>query len=249
MTVFVSSGNDRSIADLEAPACISTAMAVGAVYDADFGMFSGFGCSEAAAPDRVTCFSNSTADVRLFAPGAAITSTGLGGGRSTFFGTSQASPHAAGVAALLLQADPTLTPALIEAALTQTGVPVTDPRNQLTFPRVDAMAAVDSVLLPVVSFTATPLSPTPGQPMAFADASTRGPTAWSWSFGDGAVSSVRSPVHVYAASGSYRVTLSATNSWGTATLSRDVLVAEARGVSSRVAPRVPRTPRKIDPRT
>jgi subtilisin family serine protease len=65
----------------------------------------------------------------------------LSGGRSTFRGTSQASPHAAGAAALLLELNPGLGPDQLEALLVATGRPVLDPRNGLTFPRVDVAAA------------------------------------------------------------------------------------------------------------
>jgi len=41
-----------------------------------------------------------------------------------FFGTSGATPHAASIAALLLQADPTLTPAQIYSALQQSALPM-----------------------------------------------------------------------------------------------------------------------------
>src|SRR5262249_20562224 len=44
-----------------------------------------------------------------------------------FFGTSAAAPHSAGVAALLLDLDPTLTPAGVRAALTQGAVDIGAP--------------------------------------------------------------------------------------------------------------------------
>ena len=144
VTVFVSSGNDRSTAQMEAPACVSAAVSVGATYDANFGPFSLFGCSESTAPDKVACFGNSGPGLKLFAPGAAITSAGTTG-TSTFFGTSQAAPHAAGTAALLLQARPSMPPDEIENTLIRTGKPILDPRNGLTIPRVDAEAALASV--------------------------------------------------------------------------------------------------------
>jgi subtilisin family serine protease len=143
--VTVSTGNDRSSVSMEAPACSSSATSVSATYDANFGPFDFFGCAEATAPDKIACFGNSAPGLKLLAPGAAITSAGITGGRSTFFGTSQAAPHVAGAAALLLQARPSLTPAAIESALASTGVPIADPRNGLVVPRIDVAAAVRSV--------------------------------------------------------------------------------------------------------
>ena len=47
-----------------------------------------------------------------------------------------------GAAAVLLQVNPTLTPDQIAATLKATGVPIQDPRNGLTFPRVNLQTAV-----------------------------------------------------------------------------------------------------------
>ena len=52
---------------------------------------------------------------------------------------------AAGVAALILSAHPGLGPDAVEAAMKNTGVTITDPKNGLSFRRIDAKAAVDSV--------------------------------------------------------------------------------------------------------
>ncbi len=56
----------------------------------------------------------------LAAPGASITSTIGGGGYATYSGTSMATPLAAGCAAILLQANPYLTPAEVAQALETT---------------------------------------------------------------------------------------------------------------------------------
>jgi hypothetical protein len=61
----------------------------------------------------------------------------------TFHGTSQASPTAAGIAALLLQVDGTQTPARIAATLKASGAKVTDPNNSWQFTEIDALNAVD----------------------------------------------------------------------------------------------------------
>jgi len=79
-----------------------------------------------------------------------------GTGFPNFFGTSAAAPHAAGVAALLLQSKPTLIPAQIYGALESTainmGVPGFD--NDSGFGLIQADAALAS-LLPEVFIAAT----------------------------------------------------------------------------------------------
>ena len=142
---FASTLNNGSATQIGVPACIANAVAVGAVYDADGGTVS-FGCTDATSRrDEVACFSNSSSKVELLAPGAPITSCGIGGGTSTFLGTSQASPHAAAAAALLLSANPALSPDVIKNALHNTGRPVTDAKNGLAIPRIDVKAALDSL--------------------------------------------------------------------------------------------------------
>jgi len=148
ITTFASSGNQSSGTQMEAPACTSNTIAVGAVYKADVGPFS-FGCTDSTTEtDQVTCFTNSNSKLELMAPGAPIVSTGLGGGFESNSGTSFASPHAAGGAALLLEANPTLTPDQIKAALRNSSVQVTDPKNDLTFPRINLLDALDAVSTP-----------------------------------------------------------------------------------------------------
>jgi PKD repeat protein len=58
----------------------------------------------------------------------------------------------------------------------------------------------------------------------FLDASTGSPTGWSWSFGDGATSTLRNPVHVYDRAGSYTVSLAVANSLGSDVSTRTDLV-------------------------
>jgi PKD repeat protein len=43
---------------------------------------------------------------------------------------------------------------------------------------------------------------------------TKGGVDWSWTFGDGGTSTVRSPSHTYAEAGTYTITLVATSSAG-----------------------------------
>ena len=72
---------------------------------------------------------------------------------------------------------------------------------------------------PVAAFSGTPRSGTAPLTVAFTDASTNGPTSWSWDFGDpssGAQNSatVANPSHTYATAGTYTVTLTAANAAG-----------------------------------
>ena len=155
VTVFTSSGNQGSRTSLPSPSCVTGAVAVGAVYDGNAGAQpSGGGtyrsrsaafpaCSDPQTSlDLVTCFTNSNARLDLVAPGAPMLSAGLRGGTSTFWGTSQASPAAAGVAALMLQCNPSLTPAQIKEHLQRSGVEVRDAKNSLALRSLRALAAV-----------------------------------------------------------------------------------------------------------
>jgi PKD repeat protein len=58
----------------------------------------------------------------------------------------------------------------------------------------------------------------------FEDTSTGSPTAWSWDFGDGNGSTVQSPLHSYAAAGSYTASLTVTAAGGQSTKRKFVTV-------------------------
>jgi subtilisin family serine protease len=145
---FAASGNDANATQMSLPACISNTVSVGAVYDANVGGISWGSpvvCTDSTtAPDKVACITNGVPDLQ--APGALITSSVNGGGTATYGGTSMASPHAAGTAALLLQAKPSLTPTEIETVLQTTGVLVIDSKNGQARPRINALAAVNAVI-------------------------------------------------------------------------------------------------------
>lgn len=62
-------------------------------------------------------FSNANADVEVAAPGVDVLSTVRGGGYAAFSGTSMATPHAAGVAAVIAQLNPGASAADLRARL------------------------------------------------------------------------------------------------------------------------------------
>ncbi len=86
---------------------------------------------------------------------------------------------------------------------------------------------------PLADFSALPIVGSSPLPVAFTDASTNTPTAWSWSFGDGGTSTVQNPSHTYSALGQYTVTLTATNAQGSNTCAKPNYVSV---MTSGVAP-------------
>lgn len=147
VSIFVSSGNNGAKSSMTYPACVPGAVSVGAVYEQNYASSTFFSCTDAPATmDVPTCWSNSQSTLDLLAPGAFIVSDGLNGGLSTYGGTSQAAPHAAGVAALMLQKAPALKLGNLLSGLEATGVPRTDPANGITTPRIDAYGAVNAAV-------------------------------------------------------------------------------------------------------
>jgi PKD repeat protein len=73
---------------------------------------------------------------------------------------------------------------------------------------------------PTANFTAAPTSGAAPLAVNFTDLSSGSPNAWSWSFGDGGVSTERNPTHTYTSPGTYTVALTVTNASGTDTATR-----------------------------
>jgi subtilisin family serine protease len=120
--VAASSGNNGYSDSLGHPACVTKVVSVGSVTDTD---------------DSISAFSNSASFLDLLAPGKGITAAYPGGGSATFNGTSMASPHIAGAAALLKGADINITHADMKSMVTATGDVLLDSRNGLSFPRLN----------------------------------------------------------------------------------------------------------------
>jgi secreted PhoX family phosphatase len=87
---------------------------------------------------------------------------------------------------------------------------------------------------PVSDFTADVTTVTPGETVTFTDLSTNNPTSWLWTFegGEPATSTVASPTVMYAAPGTYNVSLVTSNIAGTSATAEKVdyiLVEEVSG--------------------
>lgn len=143
--VFAASGNEGFTNGLAFPSCISNVVSVGGVYDdTKTTPVSTVPCTENPRFDRVACFGNSASTLDLLGVGGMVTSSWMGGGTLTGFGTSIATPHAAAAAALLWSYNGALTSAQVETALETNGFARTDPKSGVTTPRLDVFKALAS---------------------------------------------------------------------------------------------------------
>jgi PKD repeat protein len=79
---------------------------------------------------------------------------------------------------------------------------------------------------PVASFTPSTFELCEGEELTLTDFSTEQPTDWSWDFGDGASSSSQNPSHIYGSPGTYVVTLTVTNPFGSNSTVQTIVVHE-----------------------
>ncbi len=101
----------------------------------------------------------------------------------------------------------------------------------------DASATVSAIMVNA-AFTPSVLSGNAPLEVSFANTSTPSSAVPSWSFGDGEVSADQDPVHVYAESGSFIVTLLVTDQGCTASAQATITVFGENGQSSVVVPNV-----------
>ena len=96
---------------------------------------------------------------------------------------------------------------------------------------------------PTVAFTGTPLTGCFPLTVQFSDQSNAGNgtiSSWEWDFGDGTLSNLQNPSHVYTAAGSYNVSLRLKNSFGcTKSLTKTNYIVLTNGVKAGFTNNVP----------
>jgi subtilisin family serine protease len=205
--VAAGNGNKAGIAQdacKYSPARVPDAMTIGATTQSD----------------AKSSWSNYGSCVDWFAPGSGITSAWYtsNSATNTISGTSMATPHVAGVAALYLQNHTGATALQVRDALyalTTRGVVTSSStaNNHLLYSLEGGTTPPPTSNTPPSASFAYSCS---GTSCSFTDQSSDsdgGVVAWSWSFGDGASSTVQNPSHDFA-EGSFTVALTVTDDDG-----------------------------------
>ncbi|MDD5181911.1 MAG: S8 family serine peptidase [Candidatus Nanoarchaeia archaeon] len=151
MLPIIAAGNEgeHGAVTIGSPGCARNVLTIGAVNDSDvIAWFSSQGPTNDTMP-RIK--------PEVVAPGVAIYSTIPTGRWDNMQGTSMATPHVAGLAALIRQAHPTWTPGQIKAAIinsaNQTKVGFGAHNTTYGYGRVDALEAVNDTWVASINMT------------------------------------------------------------------------------------------------
>ncbi len=187
-------------------------------------------------------FSQYNAQVEIAAPGVGTNSTWNNGGYKSISGTSMATPHVSGVAALVWSHFPQCSNQQIRDALNATAqdrgatgrdtsygfgiVKAKDAYDYLSQTDCGGGSGVDNA--PTAGFSAT----VNAKQVTFNNTSSddKGIAGYYWQFGDGGSATTKNPVHTYSTEGDYTVTLEVTDTIGqTSQRSQTVSISAAVG--------------------
>lgn len=212
VTFVVAAGNSAADACGYSPASVPAALTVGATTNSD----------------TPASFSNTGSCVDLYAPGNQIYSAWITDDYAmyTLNGTSMASPHVAGAAALYLQSNPGASPATVAAAIVGNATTgalsslLSGSPNRLL--RVNGSGGTVTPPPPPTSTNAAPVASFNAScsrnVCSFVSTSTddAGVVSAAWSFGDGTSGSGYGVSHTYTGKGNYTVGLTVRDAAGLA---------------------------------
>ncbi|MBA3357650.1 MAG: S8 family serine peptidase [Pyrinomonadaceae bacterium] len=227
VTYAVAAGNGNFLGQPQnacnfSPARVATALTIGATDKTD----------------QEASFSNYGSCVDLLAPGVGITSAWYNSNTATntISGTSMATPHVAGGAALFLEGNPGASPSAVETAIESNATPN----------KIGGMtsSATPNLLLYTLNFgsgaggnnppTASFMFSCTGLGCSFDGSGSTDSDGtivnYAWSFGDGSTDSGLNTNHTYASGGTYTVTLTVTDDdTSTGSTSKSVTVSSSTG--------------------
>jgi serine protease len=202
VTYAVAAGNSNANACNASPARVSQALTVGS----------------STSTDARSSFSNFGTCVDLFAPGSSITSawSTSNTATNTISGTSMASPHVAGAAALYLATNPAALPAVVHAAII----------DNASVNKLSSIGSGSPNRLLHALFGGPPVDAPPNATFTYSCAGLtctfdaggsiddHGITSYAWDFGDLQGGSGAGIGHTYASGGTFTVRLTVTDTAG-----------------------------------
>jgi serine protease len=241
--VLVASSGNQGVSQVSYPAAYSQVIAVGATrYDDQLTYYSQYGSAqELVAPGgdlNVDQNGDGYGDGILqqsfepYDPGPPVVLANPTSFSWWFYiGTSQAAPHVSALVAMMI-AHGQIGIENIRTILHATAVDLGSSGWDQTYGygRINAYAALTyGQAPPVANFSGTPTSGTAPLTVQFTDLSTNSPTSWSWSFGDGGTSPAQNPSHTYNLAGTYSVSLTAANAYGSDTETKTGYITVTEG--------------------